>query len=239
MARPRFRRLSYDLYESLERAHVSSSTLRILLVIIDFTIGYRRESQWISLSTFQKKTGLSRKGVVRAIHDAEQRGMVWIERQGTNPKSGTIYAVNTDFSGWITSKPDYTRTSKPQVTSKLVNHSSPDWCTPVHQTGDIVTSATQLERNSNVTLKEDTTTHHHQDTTPRSSLNEELHPTLAGKNGKKKILGYLESNGVSTLNQLSKALGMRYGTVQVYLHALKKDGLADNPERGRWRAVRV
>ena len=272
MGRPTFRRLDYDLFEMLMGAQVPCSTLRILLVIIHFTIGYRRESHWISLSKFEELARLSRNGVVRAIHDAEQRGMVRVERPGTNPRAGNIYAVNTDFSEWVTSKAEYTRTSEPQVTSKLVNHSSPDWCTPVHQTSDIATSATPIERNSNVTLKKSTTTTplkntppensleeftptsqvtgledgydiltttHPKDTTPKSSSGRELNPTLAGKRGKDGLLSYLQSNGVCTLDQLKEALGLRYGTVRVYLDALKKAGRVNNPERGRWRAVDV
>jgi hypothetical protein len=151
MGKARFRRLDYDLYEQLEKARIPGSVFQILLVVIDYTIGYRREDAPIPLTRFMDKTYLTRQGVIKAIHDAERRGILRVNRQGTNPKTATIYAVNLDSMGWFTGK--MPRASKPQLTSKVVNHSLLDQSTTVDQTSKHPSFATPIESNSKETLK--------------------------------------------------------------------------------------
>jgi hypothetical protein len=128
---------------------------QILLVIIDYTAGYQREEAPISLTKFQDKTCLSRQGIIKAIRNAERRGLIRVNRQGTNPKAATIYAINVDSTGWFI--PKVSSTSKPRLTSKVVNHSSLDWSTGVYQTSQHPSFATPTERNSKETLKKDVT----------------------------------------------------------------------------------
>ncbi|MFC1933648.1 replication protein [Chloroflexota bacterium] len=148
MAKAKFRRIEYDLYEALMKAKLSGSIYQVLLVVIDFTIGYRKETAPIPLSTFQWQTRLSRVGVVKAIKNAERRKIISVDRFGVNPKKGASYSLNTDFSEWIT--------GKQQLTSRLVNDSIPEQLTTVYQFGKHLTPATPIEINLNKTLKKKT-----------------------------------------------------------------------------------
>ena len=127
-------------------------------------------------------------------------------------------------------KESYTEKLQPEVTTKGYTTHEPSTSEERNPT----TRVTGLEDGYDIL-----TTPHTRDTTPTSSSGRELNPTLAGKSSKDRLLSYLQSNGVCTLDQLSAALGIRYGSVQVHLNALKRDGLVSNRERGRWRALDV
>ncbi|MFC1933455.1 hypothetical protein ACFLXU_07570 [Chloroflexota bacterium] len=142
MGRPKFRRLEYDLYASLMRAKLPGSTYQVVLVVIDHTIGYRRETAGIPLSRFQYLTSLSRPGVIKAIKDAERRCILKVSRLGISPRTPVSYTLNTEYSEWVIGKRALTNTSKPQLTSKPVNDSIPDQLTGVYQTGKQLTPTT-------------------------------------------------------------------------------------------------
>jgi len=154
MASPKFRRLDYPLYEALMRAKVSGSTYQILLVVIDQTIGYRRETAPISLSKFTDKTSLSRQGVIKAIKDAERRDIISVSRNDISAKKPASYTINIDYAEWLTSKPKLTSISQRVFTNKPVNGSLPDQSTVVYQTSQQLTPATPRERKYKVSIKE-------------------------------------------------------------------------------------
>jgi len=248
MGRPRFRRLDYDLYEALERARVPGSTYQVLLVILDFTVGYQISDAPISLTRFRDKTYLSRQGVVHAVHDAEERRIIWVNRRGTNPKAATVYALNMDFGSWVTgklpktSKRRLTRPSKSQLTSDLVNQSLPDWATSGDQTSKQPTIATPTESNYNETLRAMKLTEKEETTSPQESplaTGLSSPPVTAIGNGKDKVLQYLRDNGSCGPSEISRALAIHYVSVQVCLNALKRDGKVTNPERAKWAALEV
>jgi len=158
MTNPKFRRLDYALYQSLEKAKVPGGTYQVILVVIDFTIGYRKEAAPIPLSTFQKKTGLSRQGVIGARDDALRRHIIKISRSNTNARNPSVYSLNTEYSEWIIGEPQFTSnlrsTSEPQFTSRLVNHSSLDQVTTVHYPSKLPVPATPIAKETlNKTIK--------------------------------------------------------------------------------------
>lgn len=157
MARPQFRRLEYDLFESLMRAKLPGSTYQVVLVVIDHTVGYRKRNAGISLSRFQEKTKLSRWGVVKAIHDAERRNIIKVEREKTSAKVPAIYELKTDYQHWVTSQRQLPGASQPQLHRMPVNISCSDQSTAVAQTSQHLMPATPTERNLKETIKKDTT----------------------------------------------------------------------------------
>lgn len=143
---PQFRRLDYPLYAALMRANVSGSVFRVLLVVIDFTIGYRKPEAGISLSTFKEKTGLTRQGVIKALHQAEVNQFINVDREKVNPRAPAQYRLRP-VSEWIT--------SKQPLTSLLVNSRSLYQSTTVDHIGKQVTPATPVERNYKESLKKE------------------------------------------------------------------------------------
>ncbi len=50
--------------------------LKVLLVIIRQTVGWKKDKDWISISQFEKKTGLSRKSISQAIQCLIERQLI-------------------------------------------------------------------------------------------------------------------------------------------------------------------
>ncbi|MEW6143363.1 MAG: replication protein [Chloroflexota bacterium] len=95
-----FRRIENSLFEALIGAKLSGSAYAVLLVVIDRTIGFRRQSAGISLSHFQGQTGLSRQSVQQAIRRLEREGFLKVVRDSTR-RSCYSLASHTD---WQTGK---------------------------------------------------------------------------------------------------------------------------------------
>jgi phage replication O-like protein O len=171
MAKAKFRRIEYDLFEALMRAKLPGSIYQVLLVVIDYTIGYRKETAKIPLSRFQQQTGLSRVGVIKAIRDAEKRHIISVDRTGVNAKTPASYTLSVEYTEWIT--------GKHLLTSRLVNGSLLGQLTPVYQTGKQLTPATPVELNLNVTLRQNDS---NKKTTPPDGLSRGVHhhhPTMS------------------------------------------------------------
>ena len=125
------------------RASLSGGEYQVVLTVIDSTWGYRKESAFVSLSHFEEATGLSRKGITKAIKSVETKHILAAHRNGTK---GTEYIFNKHYDTWTilpASEPQYpsnqaqlVNAGTPASEEVLVNQSSPDWCTGVHQTSE-------------------------------------------------------------------------------------------------------
>lgn len=93
-----FRKIDNCIFEALIAAPLSGSVYKIVLVVIDRTLGFQKEKSKISLSYFAQATKLSRKTVRQAIWQAESRHMIAAQRDSTRT---TIYALN-DHTEWQT-----------------------------------------------------------------------------------------------------------------------------------------
>ncbi|MBV6343175.1 replication protein [Candidatus Magnetobacterium casense] len=252
MARPQFRRLDYDLFERLEMCKLPGCSFQVLLVVIDYTIGYQKQKAAISLTTFQNKTWLSRQSVIAAIKDLEQRHIIQVDRRRTDPREATMYAVNHNGSEWermkryIPSTVDLTRGSQADLTRGVVKATILDQSSVLDQTSQVVTSATPTESNLKETIKKELTNINSETIRffkpPKSPIFGGLNPTTEPSlqdttRKKKKLLEHLrQSSKPCPVRQLSQELNVPYGTVQCYLSEFKKAGLVTNTERGRWIA---
>jgi len=224
----------------LEQSRLPGSVFQVLLVIMDFTIGYQRDQAAISLTKFQNKTHLPRQSVVNAIKDAERREIISVQRRGTSPKEGTAYAINPVLASWAVQKS--LRTRQVGLTSKLVKPTLPDWSSPRDQTSQVLTSATPTERNLKETLKKENGGTELTFSNPLNppSLGDLTPPPPFHRRtaSEERLLEYLrQSSQPCRIRELARALGFPYGSTQIYLTRLKKAGLAVNAERGRWISV--
>ena len=95
-----YRRISTDLWLALIEAPLTRADLKVLLVVIHFTLGYdQRKEADISLNTFQKMAALSRPAVKQALKQLHDRNIVHKISEHTN-RNSACYELNTDFWSW-------------------------------------------------------------------------------------------------------------------------------------------
>jgi phage replication O-like protein O len=93
-----FRKIDNELFKTIIQANITRSGYKILLTIIDFTIGYQKETADVSLSTFQKMTGLARSSVIDAISELEGKQAITVNRDGNS----NTYKLS-DIKEWTSS----------------------------------------------------------------------------------------------------------------------------------------
>ena len=114
--------IANELLEQILKAPLNSSDFRIFLTIIRKTYGYNKKEDHISLTQFEKYTGLSRPTVVKSL----KRLVNWC----LLVKSENKYKVQKDWEKWVvnsyllvnskitSSKPLLTENGKPLLTHK-------------------------------------------------------------------------------------------------------------------------
>jgi hypothetical protein len=129
-----FRQISTELYKALIIADLTRACYKVILVVIDFTLGYNQRTEAeISLSTFSGHTGLSRPAVIQALRQLQANNMICLLKKGVNTHNSSLYALNIDFETWVTSKVHLTSSSKACLTSsnaKTLPDSSKNFTSP-------------------------------------------------------------------------------------------------------------
>ena len=144
MARRGFRKIDNDIFKALMAASMSGAAFRIVLAVIDKTLGFQEEKAKISLSHFQKVTGLSRQSVRLAVKQAEAKNLITAQRDSTRP---TIYALN-DWREWLTRQQNHP--------SELGNKITLDWETLSPQLGKQNHPSTRKPATSETTMPKET-----------------------------------------------------------------------------------
>ena len=96
-----FRQIDNDIFRVLMAAKLTGAGYGVVLTVIDRTIGFKQIEANIPLSYFQRTTGLSRRGIVKAIKQAKGRRIIQVTKNGTRP---TSYALNPP-DRWLTGEP--------------------------------------------------------------------------------------------------------------------------------------
>lgn len=244
MKRAGFRKIDNDLFHSIIAANLSGSEYKILLTIIDRTLGFQRESQKISLSEFQAMTRLSRQGVCNALRQATNKGIVATQKSRGKK---TVYALVQDYDRWTTSQSEFT--------SELVNKSLPNQSTEVYQTSQVpVSSSHHIKETLKETLKERGTSKEKvtsniitsgvredaHPTTPTLIRKEiqtgtrEIEPTIGGATYREKIAVYLGAHGPAAIKTIAQATGIDANSVNVTLHNGKGKRFLHLAEQRAW-----
>jgi phage replication O-like protein O len=93
-----FRQVPNDVWWALMRASLSGAEIRVAMSVIDRTDGYSLESRSITMSAFQKLTGLSRDSVANAIKQLEANHIIVVSHgRGTTPSE---YLFNKHYDTW-------------------------------------------------------------------------------------------------------------------------------------------
>ncbi len=140
--KPGFRKIPNDLYCALVAVDLTRSGYKVILAVINETLGFQRLDANIPLSKFMKLTRLSKHGVINAIHEIEGKGMVFVNRHSTTKSLYHLKAVED----WVTSEAHCTSKRR-----NAVHPTSPDECSVLHQTSEVpTTTATDIKE----TIKE-------------------------------------------------------------------------------------
>ncbi len=79
-------------------AELSGEAVKIFLAIARKTIGWHKETDRISYSQLQEKTGLSINGLKKAIKELIEKGIICQERKGSGRNTSTFYEINYNIS---------------------------------------------------------------------------------------------------------------------------------------------
>lgn len=90
--------IPHDLAEALMKVNLSGYQYRIIWCIFKKTYGWYKSTDKISLTQFEKMTGLKRRNVYRTIKELEALNMIIVDRNGHI----NTYKFNSDYDTWKT-----------------------------------------------------------------------------------------------------------------------------------------
>jgi len=97
-----FTPIANEIMEALVRFHIPGSEMRCLLFILRKTYGYHKKTDAISLSQFERATGIDRKSICRALNGLADKNIVLIKKGGGKFATTSIskYRFNKHFNTW-------------------------------------------------------------------------------------------------------------------------------------------
>ena len=94
-----FTSIANELAEAFQRLHLSGNQWRLLWVILRLTYGWNKKTDYISLTTFEKCTGLNRWNFKQYLDDLFHREIIIRDNSGYIIK----YGLQKDYTKWKTS----------------------------------------------------------------------------------------------------------------------------------------
>ncbi len=112
--------MPHELAEVFMRINITSYQYRVLWCIWRKTLGWHKEEDIISLTQFQKTTGLVRWSVVRALKELEERMIIEVNRDSYI----NTYEFNSDYDKWKESS--HLRVTSHNKATKIVTCKPPE-----------------------------------------------------------------------------------------------------------------
>ena len=97
--------IANELMEALAKYPIPGAQMQCLLVILRKTYGYNKKTDAISLSQFQKHTGLTRRNVARAINGLKEKNLICSKKGGVKNDTVSVskYRFNKAYKSWNSS----------------------------------------------------------------------------------------------------------------------------------------
>lgn len=139
--------IANEILEKLVNTSLLGSEFQVLFFIIRKTYGYQKKADIISLSQFQKGTGISRPTIVKTIKNLISRNMIV---KIYLPEDKISFSINKDYDSWVvntsklvkgkwvTSKHILTETSKDVLTHKRNKENTKEIILAEQSSADIV-----------------------------------------------------------------------------------------------------
>ena len=89
-------RISSELWRELRKIRINGEAMQVLMFIIEKTYGFQKKEDIISISQFEKATGIQKPHVIRAIKKLIQMDIVAQKGNGVIPS----YCIQKDYEKW-------------------------------------------------------------------------------------------------------------------------------------------
>lgn len=94
-----YTQIQNEIHEKLSLAEFAGADYRVIHVILRKTNGWHKEEDWISLTQFEKLTGLSRKSVVKSLQRLINAKVLLVTKSKL-----LLYKLNPDIDSWVVTK---------------------------------------------------------------------------------------------------------------------------------------
>jgi phage replication O-like protein O len=118
--------IAHEVAEAFFTLQLSGNQNRVLWVILRQTWGWKKKADRISISFFEKKTGLDRRHIYRALMELKERKIITIAKNGNRRTSS--YGFQKDYSLWkppIQSIAKNSNSLLPKLATKLLPKMAP------------------------------------------------------------------------------------------------------------------
>lgn len=88
--------IANELLERLYHCPLNGSEFRVCLMVLRKTYGYKKKDDWISLTQFEKGTGLKRANICRTLKELVANKLLL--------KSGKTLRFNKNYEQWLVAK---------------------------------------------------------------------------------------------------------------------------------------
>ena len=117
-----YTRIANELMEALCRASLSQNQFRVCLAIIRKTYGYGKKEDRISLSQFEKMTGILSQHVKRTLGQLEKMNMITVDKVS---HMKIFYGIQKDYEQWSTTTSTGSSRKKQLLPAPVTTTTSP------------------------------------------------------------------------------------------------------------------
>jgi len=114
-------KIADEILEALAQVQISGHEWRLVMGLLRKTYGFGKKSDDISLTQWEKLTGLERRRVNEGLKRLERRGIIIIVRHGTGRGHTSTYSFQKDYDRWNSAEKGTNKNSAENCTIKALN----------------------------------------------------------------------------------------------------------------------
>lgn len=114
-------KIADEILEALAQTQMGGHEWRLVIGLLRKTYGFQKKADGISLTQWEKITGLGRRRVHVGLKRLEQRGIIIIVRDGTGRGHTSTYSFQKDYEQWNSTEKRTDKNSAEKRTNKPIN----------------------------------------------------------------------------------------------------------------------